>query len=158
MDPMGYAKYPKTPNSSGSYAHHVLQISYVFFLGFEWICPPLSLCMYTAGYDAPGGWVPPSFSAAATLASTGIILAANKSARGKKNRHGGGSKAQNRKNNGGTPNRYLLLFVCVDLFFQKFGLMKFNEIHHFFPKTFIRNMFGGLSYQPLNISKSIGGM
>ena len=53
MDPMGYAKYPKTPNSSGSYAHHVLQISYVYFFGFEGICPPLSLCMYTAGYDAP---------------------------------------------------------------------------------------------------------
>lgn len=53
MDPMGYAKYPKTPNSSGSYAHHVLQISYVYFFGFECICPPLSLCMYTAGYDAP---------------------------------------------------------------------------------------------------------
>lgn len=41
---------------------------------------------------ASRGWVPPSFSAAATLASTGIILAANKSARGKKHRHGGGSK------------------------------------------------------------------
>jgi len=41
---------------------------------------------------AKRGWVPPSFSAAATLASTGIILAANKNARGKKHRHGGGSK------------------------------------------------------------------
>ena len=38
------------------------------------------------------GWVPPSFSAAATLASTGIILAANKNARGKRHCHGGGSK------------------------------------------------------------------
>ena len=102
--------------------------------------------------------MPPSFSAAATLASTGIILAANKNARGKKHRHGGGSKAQNRKTTAAPRNDICCcLFVCVFFCFQKlFDLMKFNEIHHFFPKTFIRNMFGGLFSQPLNISKSRG--
>eukprot|EP00434_Breviolum_minutum_P025303 symbB.v1.2.022356.t1/scaffold1979.1/size93878/1 len=56
--------------------------------------PSYDAVIHTAKADAAAkrGWVPPSFSAAATLASTGIILAANKNARGKKHRHGGGSK------------------------------------------------------------------
>ena len=146
---MGYAKFRKN-----TYSFQVLSILDTYLFVLSGYAPPKSLYLQTnvappevgchRASPPPPRWLRrgSSWQPTKTLEVRNIVMVADPRRKTEKQRR--------------HPETISAAVCLCGFFFQKFDLMKFNEIHHFFPKTFIRNMFGGLFSQPLNISKSRG--